>query len=255
MADNESPRVPEHLAENLVGALHIERGSWTRLRRHFFAGLLVVTPLGLTVWIVAWLVNLVDGRTRNFLASLLRRFDLDYGFTLFGHQYSVVPFGFGILIVFVGICFVGMITGNFVGRWFLRGVEGLLSRVPGVNWIYSATVQVSHAFLNRNKRMFEAVVYVEFPSQGQYAIGFITASGIPNPGKPDAGKVNTVLVPKSPNPTSGYLLFIPEGECIPCPMSVEEGMKAVISGGMVLPPAIRNGSSSTQSSQQTKRPG
>ncbi len=243
------------LTGNLVEALHVERGPWARLRRHFFAGLLVVTPVGLTVSIVAWLVNFVDGNTRSFLTSLLSRFGLDYGFFLFGHQYSVVPFGFGILIVFVGICFTGMVAGNYMGRWFLQRVDGLVARVPGVNWIYSAATQVSHAFLNRNKKLFEGVVFVEFPSPGLYAIGFVTASRIPNPGRPGAGYVNTVLIPKSPNPTSGYLLLIPEAECIPCPMSVEEGMKAVISGGMVLPASIREGNSPPLSPTEATHPG
>src|SRR3990170_1889226 len=166
MNESETPKVPEHLAENFVGALHVERGYWARLRRHFFGGLLVVTPLGLTAWIVAWLFNLVEGKARLFLATVLSRFGLDYGFTLFGHQYSVVPFGFGILIVFVGICFVGMITGNFIGKWFLHGVDGLIARVPGVNWIYTAVTQVSHAFLDRKRNVFEAVVYVEYPRRG-----------------------------------------------------------------------------------------
>ncbi len=238
MSEHDHPSRPEHLAENLVGALHVERGYWARLRRHFFAGLLVVTPLGLTLWIVAWLVNLVDGKARNFLSTILRRFELDYGFTLFGHQYSVVPFGFGLLIVIVGICFTGMVAGNFLGRKLLKILDAIIARVPGVNWIYNAATQVSHAFLDRKKNIFESVVYIEYPRRGIYGIGFVTNRDLPDPLHPDERKVYTVFIPTTPNPTSGFLLFVPEEDCIHCPMTVEEGMKAVISGGVVFPPAL-----------------
>ena len=220
MTDHNDPSGPEHLAENLVGALHVERGYWSRLRRHFFAGLLVVTPLGLTLWIVAWLVNLVDGKARNFLSTILRRF------------------GFGILIVIVGICFTGMVAGNFLGRKLLKVLDAIIARVPGVNWIYNAATQVSHAFLDRKKNVFESVVYIEYPRRGMYGIGFITNRNIPDPLHPDERKVHTVFIPTTPNPTSGFLLFVPEEDCIPCGMTVEEGMKAVISGGVVFPPTL-----------------
>ncbi len=252
MTDPIKPSVPEHLAEDLVGALHVERGLWVRLRRHFFAGLLVVTPLGVTVWIVAWLVNLVDGKTRNFLASLLRRFDLDYGFTLFGHQYSVVPFGFGILIVIVGICFTGMVAGNFLGRKMLKIMDAVIARVPGVNWIYNAATQVSHAFLDRKKNVFVSVVYLEYPRRGMYGIGFVTNRDIPDLLHPKKRRVYSVFIPTTPNPTSGFLLLVPEEDCIPCPMTVEEGMKMVISGGVVIPPGIP--ATSLSSSNRTVMP-
>ncbi|KXK34803.1 MAG: hypothetical protein UZ16_OP3001001937 [Candidatus Hinthialibacteria bacterium OLB16] len=146
MEPKEKHNLPEQLAENIIEALHVERGFWARLRRHFLAGLLVLTPLGVTLWVVSWLVNLVDGKTRHFLTRVLSQFGLDYSFTLFGHNYSVIPFGFGILIVFIGICFAGMITGNFIGNWFLKIIEAVIRRVPGVSWIYNAADQMSQAF-------------------------------------------------------------------------------------------------------------
>jgi uncharacterized membrane protein len=255
MPENCPQQLPGGLAEILVkGALHRERGFWVRLRRHFFTGLLVVTPLGLTLWIVTWLVNLVDGNTRRFLASMLSRFGLDYGFTIFGREYSVVPFGFGILIVFFGICFIGMVASNFVGSWLLQVLDRIIRRVPGVNWIYNATTQISHAFLNRNKSLFERVVLVEYPRPGLYGIGFVTASGIPGPSSSNDQKVNAVFLPRTPNAASGVFLLVPENECIPCAMTVEEGMKVVISGGVVVPASLRNGAAGPPLFHETSSP-
>lgn len=251
--NNQQP--PRTIARNLLRSLRLKRGSWARLRRHFFAGLLVVTPLGVTVWIVAWLINMVDGNTRDFIAGLLGKENLKYEFTLFGHTHSMVPFGLGILIVFVGICFTGMVAGNFLGRKMLGIMDALIARVPGVNWIYNAATQVSHAFLDRKKNVFEAVVYVEYPRRGIYGIGFITNRDIPDPLHPEEQKVLTVFIPTTPNPTSGFLLLVPSDECIPCSMSVEEGMKAVISGGVVFPSSMVNLSSMESSHETSILPG
>ncbi|MBE7489946.1 MAG: DUF502 domain-containing protein [Candidatus Omnitrophica bacterium] len=239
MEPKEKHNLPEQLAENIIEALHVERGFWARLRRHFLAGLLVLTPLGVTLWVVSWLVNLVDGKTRHFLTRVLSQFGLDYSFTLFGHNYSVIPFGFGILIVFIGICFAGMITGNFIGNWFLKIIEAVIRRVPGVSWIYNAADQMSQAFFNRKTNLLESVVIVEYPRRGMFGIGFVTARDIPNPLQADGGKVNAVFIPTTPNPTSGFLLLIPHDECISTQMTVEEGMKVVISGGVVIPPLLK----------------
>lgn len=239
MTDEEQKELPEHLAEALVrGRLHKDLSSWGRLRRHFFAGLLVVTPLGLTLWIVAWLVNLVDGNARHFLASVLKRFGLDYQFVLFGHEYAVVPFGFGILVVFVGICFVGMVASNFLGRRLLHILDRIIRRVPGVSWIYSSATQISHALLNRKKNLFQGVAIVQYPRKGMYGIGFITARSVAHPSGAGEGTCAAVFIPTTPNPTSGFLLLVPERDLFETPMSVEEGMKMVISGGVIVPPAI-----------------
>lgn len=235
----------EQLAENIVDALHLERRFWVRLRRHFLAGLLVLTPLGVTIWVVVWLVNLVDGKTRHFLARVLSQFGLDYSFNLFGHTYSVIPFGFGILVVFVGICFVGMVTGNVIGRWFFRIIEAIIRRVPGVSWIYNAATQMSQAFFNRKASLLESVVIVEYPRRGMFGIGFVTAKDICHPMQPNDKKVHAVFIPTTPNPTSGFLLLVPVEECLPTDMTVEEGMKAVISGGVVIPPTLKNPPSTT----------
>lgn len=239
------PKTPEEIASDLVeGAIKKKRrkkraiGHIARLRRYFFAGLLVVTPLVLTIWIVVWLVNLIDGNTRQFLGNVLERAGLKYHLTVFGHEYEVFPIGFGLVLVFVLICFVGMIASNYVGKRVFHMMDRVIRRVPGVSWIYNATQQVSHAFLNRNKDLFREVVYVEYPRRGIYSIGFVTNHSVPGVKTERNEDLRTVFIPTTPNPTSGYLLLIPESDCVPCPMTVEESMKMIISGGVVIPESL-----------------
>ena len=241
MSDEVQPKTPEQIAHDIVaGAIKkkSETGHLARLRRHFFAGLLVVTPLVITLWIVAWLINLIDGNARQFLGNVLDRFGLKYHVTVFGHDYQVIPIGFGLLLVFLTICLVGMIASNFIGRRVIHVVDRLIRRVPGVSWIYNATHQVSHAFLNRNKNLFSEVIFVEYPRRGIFSLGFVTNREMPGVQTATGEKIATVFIPTTPNPTSGYLLLIPERECIPCPMTVEESMKLIISGGVVIPDSI-----------------
>ena len=234
MPDESFLKTPEEIAHDIVaGAIKKkDRGHLSRLRRHFLAGLLVLTPLVLTVWIVGWVVHLVDGNTRDFLKTLLG----DAGTIWFsGKEVNVVPVGFGLLLVFVLTCFVGMVASNFVGKRIILLMDGLIRRVPGVSWIYNVTHQVSHAFLNRNKDLFRQVIYVEYPRRGIYSIGFVTNYSLPGVKTTRGEDLRTVFIPTTPNPTSGYLLLIPESECVPCLLSVEEAMKLIISGGVVIP--------------------
>ena len=247
------PKVPDDISSDLVrGAIKKKWrkrkriGYAVRLRRYFFAGLLVVTPLVLTIWIVVWLVNLIDGNTRQFLGNMLERAGLEYHIHMFGKNYEVFPIGFGLVLVFVVVCFVGMIASNYVGKRMFLMMDGVIRRVPGVSWIYNAIQQVSHAFLNRNKDLFRGVIYVEYPRRGIYSIGFVTNHSVPGLRTEKNEEFRTVFMPTTPNPTSGFLLLIPESDCISCPMTVEESMKMIISGGVVIPESI--------SAQETKLP-
>ncbi|MCA9418794.1 MAG: DUF502 domain-containing protein, partial [Candidatus Omnitrophica bacterium] len=178
----------------------------------------------------AWLVNLIDGKTRHFLNSFLNQFG-------WGESY-VIPLGFGLLIVIVGICFVGMVASNFLGRRFFAMIENLIRKVPGVSWIFNASHQVSHAFLNRKKSVFTDVVFVEYPRKGIYSIGFVTNRTVPGLQLEGGEVIRSVFIPTTPNPTSGFLLFVPASQCAPCPMTVEESMKLIISGGVVIPESL-----------------
>lgn len=195
------------------------------LRRYLFAGLVVLVPIILTVAIVRWLVELSD----KAVALLPHSWQPD---TLLGFH---LP-GLGVLLAILFLILVGALTTNFVGNWLMRWVDELLARVPVVRSIYGALKQLMEALFSSGGQAFRQVVLVSFPQKGQWTLGFVTAdSRMPIDGE---GSKVAVFVPTTPNPTSGWLLFVAQDELIALDITVEEGMKIVVSGGMISPETI-----------------
>ena len=196
------------------------------LKRYFITGLLVVVPIWGTILVLKTLFVTLDGLLGDILEKYLTK--------------RYVP-GAGLLILASVILLAGLLTTNIMGRRVVKLWEGFLQRVPLVRGIY-ATIKsmmdvLSFQETNKGTAKYSRVVMIEFPRKGQYALALVT--GV-TPGEvqdisPD--RVINVYVPTSPNPTSGYLLFVPESELIPVNMSVDEAMKMMFSGGMYTPPA------------------
>jgi uncharacterized membrane protein len=200
-----------------------------RLRNNFFAGLLVVVPIGITLWIVWGLFNFLDGWFHNALIY----FDL-----LAAVDDFIPPYGLGFIFTVLIICFVGFVTQLYIGRKLLDLVDFLFSKIPGISSIYKGLKQVSEALMVRKKSVFEAVGLVEYPRRGIYSICFIIDTD-QNLFSPIVKKdLVYVFLPTTPNPTSGYYLIVPNEDLTPLDISVEEGMKMVISSGMVAPKRI-----------------
>lgn len=197
-----------------------------RLRRDFLTGLVAILPLALTVLVLWFLVT----RVGNILGRIFQR--VPY---LEGLPSAVVPF-LGLLIILLLIYFIGVLTKSFLGRWAFGLAEKVLTRVPIVKTIYTSAQRLSQTiFLDR--AAFRRVVLVEYPRRGIYTLAFVTSEA-----KWDikGGKraVN-LFVPTTPNPTSGYYLIVPEEDLIPTNLTVEEGLKTIISAGIVLPETRR----------------
>ncbi|MBI3809103.1 MAG: DUF502 domain-containing protein [Nitrospirae bacterium] len=195
------------------------------LKRYFITGLLVIVPIWGTILVLKTLFVTLDG----ILGDIPERY--------LTQRY--VP-GVGILVLFLLIILAGLLATNIMGRRVVKLWEDLLQRVPLVRGIYTTIKSMmdvlSFQEKNAETREYSRVVMIEFPRKGQYALALVT--GV-TPGEvqdisPD--RVINVYVPTSPNPTSGYLLFVPESELIPVSMSVEEAMKMMFSGGMYTPP-------------------
>jgi uncharacterized membrane protein len=135
--------------------------------------------------------------------------------------------------VLIGI--VGLLARNYFGKKIIQLVDRLLLHVPLLNKIYGATKQVNDAFTSGSKTAFRTVVLVEFPRAGVYSIGFITSEHQPQVQAKTGEKMVCVFVPTTPNPTAGFLLFVPEEKVTKLEMSVAEGIKYVISLGAILP--------------------
>jgi len=201
------------------------------LRNLFITGLLVLVPLGVTLWIVYSLFNLTDRAIRNMLTEPFNRL-CQY---IFNRDIEIPPYGIGLIVTVLVILFTGMIAKNLVGRRIISLFEHLLFRLPLVNRIYKAVKQISEAMLQRDKNIFQAVVLLEYPRLGLYSIGFVTSTtvqGVSDKINPDSV---AVFVATTPNPTSGFVLIVPRRDVIFLDMTVEDAMKFVISGGVVTP--------------------
>jgi len=203
-----------------------------RLRQLFFTGLIIVLPLMITVWLLAILVRLVEGVSSPVLRALLRvtspRFAEDPAVVAW-----VVPF-LGVVLTMGLVLLVGALASNFVGRKIVEAFERLMLRLPVVKGIYGSARQLIDAFSSQNAA-FRRVVAVEYPRPGIYTIGFLTRSDttLPREGGAPSRPMSLVFLPTTPNPTSGWLAVVPSEEVVPLDMSIEEGVKLIVSGGLV----------------------
>jgi uncharacterized membrane protein len=207
-----------------------------RLRAYFFAGVLVTAPLAITIALASWLIEFVDSR---IVPLIPLRYNPDFYLAKYlGFEIGIPGLGLIVLIVFITL--VGWITAGFVGRVILRFSENLLSRMPVVRSVYGASKQILETVLQQQSNAFRQAVLVEYPRRGIWAIAFITGRTEGEVQNLIADELINVFLPTTPNPTSGFLLFVPKQDMIVLDMSVEEAVKMVISGGIVTPPDRRS---------------
>jgi uncharacterized membrane protein len=144
--------------------------------------------------------------------------------------------GLGLIVLLVGLTMVGMLAAGLIGRTLLKIGEGIVQRMPIVRGIYSASKQVIETVVGHNATSFREVVLVEFPRRDCWTVGFITGVAKGEIGRLTDEELVSVFVPTTPNPTGGYVFFVPRREVIPLQMSVEDGLKLVVSMGIVVPP-------------------
>jgi len=190
----------------------------THLKEKFGAGMFIVIPLGITIFILKFLFSFADGILGAYLDSL---------FTAITHRETHFP-GLGMVTGAVIIYLIGLLATNFMGKHLIRWGDELLSRIPLVKSIYISSKQLTNV-LRDGKSSYRRAVFVEWPRQGVRAIGFVTAE-VERKGE----KMVVVYVPTMPNPTSGFALFFHEDEVLESGMTVEEAVKFVVSGGMVV---------------------
>ena len=202
-----------------------KRSIFGHLRRWFFAGLLVSAPILLTIYITWLLINLIDG----YAASLVP--------TQFNPAtYTDFPIpGVGIVFAVVLIIIIGALTTGLLGRSLIKFGEGLLSRVPVMRSLYGATKQIMETVMASQSDAFREVVLIEYPRRGIWVIGFVTGNTKGEVQNMSSENLINIFVPTTPNPTSGFLLFLPREDAISLDMGVEEAVKMVVSGGIVTP--------------------
>ena len=202
----------------------------THIRGYFLAGVLVTAPIGITFYISWLLIRWVDSQVESLIPPAY-------------NPETYLPFaipGLGLVVVFVVLTFIGWSTAGILGRLWLRGSEKLLARMPVIRSVYGAVKQIIETILKQQSNAFRDVVLFEYPRRGSWALGFITGQTQGEVQNLTTDDVVNVFLPTTPNPTSGYLLFIPRKDLVVLEMTVEEGIKMVVSGGIVTPPDRRS---------------
>ncbi len=196
------------------------------VKRQFFTGVVVLLPLGLTLYI-AWIIFNLVGR---FFLPLVEKFAFLYGH----HLPTVLTKFISFVITLIIIWFIGLVAANIVGRKLLKFAESVIFKVPLLDRIYQAVRQIIHAVVF-SKTAFRRVVLIEYPRKGIYTLAFVSNNDEMEDKQKGKKKVVSLFLPTTPNPTSGWFLIVPEEEVIPLALSVEDGMKLIISGGVIAP--------------------
>jgi len=207
----------------------------------FLTGLVITLPLMITVWLLVILFNMVQGITSPVILSLLRLVhpELAEEPAIAGYVAPVV----GILLTGALVAAIGAVATHYLGQRLVETFDRLMMRLPLVRGIYGAARQLLDAF-SRKTSSFRRVVMVEYPRPGVYTVGFLTQSGleVAREGEAPLLGCSLVFLPTTPNPTSGWMALVPDGQVVPLDMSIEDGVKLIVSGGLVLPETRRDAS-------------
>ena len=212
-----------------------KRQMFSGLRNSFLTGIVVIAPVGLTVWLIWTVIGWVDGFVLPFVPS---SYQPEYFIKqIFGQESQINIRGLGVVFFLVFTTFIGWIAKGVIGRFFIRNAETLVNRMPVVRSIYSGVKQIAETVFAQSDRSFEKACLVQYPRKGIWAVGFIStvAKGEVKSKSNTDGELLSVFVPTTPNPTSGFLLFFPEEDVIKLDMSIEDAAKLVISAGLVYP--------------------
>ncbi len=190
-----------------------------KLKTIFTTGLLTILPLAVTIYVFYLVFNFLD----NLIGDLIK--------ALFNYRVPGIGFAAGILLILV----VGFVASNIIGSRLIEYSDRLLQRLPLAKGIYTSAKQIIDAFTVQGKNAFQKVVLLEYPRKGLFVLGFVTGSSKGEIQEKTHGETLNIFVPTTPNPTSGMLILAPRQEVIELDMTVEQGMKVIISGGLFSP--------------------
>jgi len=219
MSEPISPLHPQPISLSLSQSLA------ARLRNYLLAGILVTAPLAITLY-AAW--SVVDYVDEKVAAVLPDRYNPNH----------LLPFaipGLGLIILLIALIVIGFLTANFLGRMFVRAGERIVARMPIVRSFYSGIKQIFETLFSDHAKSFSEVVIVEFSRKGMWTLGLVIGPAPAEISERTGKAMFNVYLPTTLNPTSGYLVFLPRDEITHLDMTVEECLKMIISGGIVMP--------------------
>jgi len=199
------------------------------LRNNFFKGIIISAPIFITLYVAWILIKYFDNKVTPIIGPLIP--------TAFNPG-NYLPFdipGIGLITVFVFFALIGFLTTGLFGRVFSSLAEKTLSKTPVLRNIYKGLKQLFEAILTKKSNSFREVILLEYPRKGIWAMGFLTGGTEGEVQRKTKSAMINIFLPTTPNPTSGFLLFVPSKDVIRLKMSVEEGIKMIISAGMLTP--------------------
>jgi uncharacterized membrane protein len=204
--------------------------NFKKISNAFISGLMLLAPVGVTIFVLRFLITFLGRPSSEIFFYFIPDKTLQsYPFVNF-----LVMVGSALIVVIL-ITLFGWLSQFLIARFFMSWFERFMRSVPLVRSVYMTVKQIVDTFSKSNKAMFSKTVLVEYPHKGTYAIGFLTGDCTGEIQEKTSAFLINVFVPTTPNPTSGFLLLVPKGEVIILDMSVADGMKAIISGGAVMP--------------------
>lgn len=205
--------------------LGIRASLGARFRNYFLAGVLVTAPIGITVYLAWSIITGIDDAVTALIPAAY-------------NPNTYLPFevpGVGLIVLAGFLTLTGFLTDNYLGRLMVRTGERLVARIPIVRSVYGAVKQIFESVLRSETRSFREAVLVEFPRKGMWTLGFVIGESSFEISEKAGSPLFSVFVPTAPNPTSGYLVFLPRTDMSRLEMSVEDSMKMIVSGGIVSP--------------------
>ena len=216
--------------------IHPKRTVFGRIRAYFFAGILVTAPIGISLWITWGIIKFFDAQVGRLIPP----------------QYNPETYlpitlpGLGLVLTIIVLTLVGWLAAGLMGRWLVRLSGQVMASMPVVRNIYSAVKQIMETVLAQKSNAFRHVVLFEYPRKGIWSMGFVTGATSGEVQNIIDSEMINVFVPTTPNPTSGFLLFVPKKDVHYLNMSSEEGFKMLVSTGIVTPPDTRVASKQKQ---------
>ncbi len=206
---------------------HGKRGLMASLRGNFLAGLAVIAPGVLTIWLVWNVITWIDGIVLNFIPN---RFHPQ---TMIGWD---IP-GVGVVVFLIFTLVMGYFTKGLIGRTLVGWGERIVETMPVIRSIYNAVKQIAETVIARKTPSFERACLVQYPRKGMWAVAFISTATRGEVGEhlAEEGEMVSIFLPSTPNPTTGFLLFLPRADVIELDMPIEDAAKLVISAGLVYP--------------------
>lgn len=202
--------------------------AMTRLRNYFLTGFIVCAPLAITVYIAWSFIGWVDSWVKPYIPNTYNP----------DNYLSIKVPGFGLIVALVLITLIGFLTANFIGRAIVAFGERLLNRMPLVRGLYKALKQLFETVLSNKNEMFRTVGMVEYPRKGVWSLVFVAnekQTEINDKLDKEGDPLIAVFMPCTPNPTTGFLMYVPKSDIVVLDMSIEDGAKLIVSAGLVAP--------------------